>query len=119
MCCQKGIIEITSSACHISHLRIKYEIHYQFYLTVCIQKLQKVITCIKTSILKGSYNAHFPQVDIIPYGLNEKSVTSFGYNFSVFFKSDCVLCVCVWPWDTIKINIQSFIVFTSTLYNGY
>ncbi len=27
------------------------------------------------SYLKGSYDAHFPQVYIILYGLNEKSVT--------------------------------------------
>ncbi len=28
--------------------------------------------------LKGSSDAHFPQVDMIIYGLNEKSITHFG-----------------------------------------
>ncbi len=28
--------------------------------------------------LKGSSDAHFPQVDMILYGLNEKSITYFG-----------------------------------------
>ncbi len=31
-----------------------------------------------SACLKGSSDAHFPQVDMILYGLNEKSITFFG-----------------------------------------
>jgi len=33
--------------------------------------------------LKGSSDAHFPQVDMILLGLNEKSITYFGKNVSM------------------------------------
>ncbi len=48
--------------------------------------IKTIISVIKTKqkntgpllLLKGSSDAHFPQVDMILYGLNEKSITYFG-----------------------------------------
>ncbi len=49
----------------------------KFYL-ICLQ-IQKKIKIVKYYYnLKGSSDTHFPQVDMILWGLNEKSITYFG-----------------------------------------
>ncbi len=44
----------------------------------------------KSLYLKGSSDASFPQVDMIISlnGLNEKSITYFGYNFSMVVQKE-------------------------------
>ncbi len=80
---------------HYVSMLISVSIHYWLSVTTIYRlhgKLQNLsykmtlteaaviwLKRVKTvTLLKGSYNAHFPQVDIILYDLNEKSVTSFG-----------------------------------------
>ncbi len=52
---------------------------FHFLLQMCytFYRFMRGVQCLNR-VLKGSSDAHFPQVDMILYGLNEKSITYFG-----------------------------------------